>query len=135
MLNNILGIIGGLLMGLSKPAKSYEMIIIGRFIIGLNCGKNNLLNLLTLRFWLLSQITTLLHHQKNQTIFILCDYIIYSWLYGQAGMRRARNVLRILKDPSKKFRVLFRQISSKLSTNSVSFPIYFCNIREISWTK
>ena len=39
MLNNILGIIGGLFMGLAKPAKSYEMIIIGRFIIGLNCGK------------------------------------------------------------------------------------------------
>jgi MFS transporter, SP family, solute carrier family 2 (facilitated glucose transporter), member 1 len=39
LFNNILGIIGGLLMGLSKPAKSYEMIIVGRFVIGLNCGK------------------------------------------------------------------------------------------------
>ena len=37
--------------------------------------------------------------------------------------------------PSKNFRVLFRQISSKFSTNSVNFLIYFCNIREISWTK
>ena len=44
MLNNILGLAGGVLMGLSKPAKSYEMIIIGRFIIGLNCGKKNNLN-------------------------------------------------------------------------------------------
>ncbi len=59
MLNNILGIIGGLLMGLSKPAKSYEMIIIGRFIIGLNCGKNILFIVLS-QF---SQIKTQLHHQ------------------------------------------------------------------------
>lgn len=28
-------------MGLSKPVKSYEMIIAGRFLIGLNCGLNS----------------------------------------------------------------------------------------------
>jgi SP family facilitated glucose transporter-like MFS transporter 1 len=28
-------------MGLSKPCKSYEMIMIGRFIIGINCGLNS----------------------------------------------------------------------------------------------
>lgn len=39
LLNNILGIFGPLLMGLSKPCNSYEMIILGRFLIGLNCGK------------------------------------------------------------------------------------------------
>jgi SP family facilitated glucose transporter-like MFS transporter 1 len=39
--NNILGIVGGLLMGLSKPCKSYEMIMLGRFVIGLNCGLNS----------------------------------------------------------------------------------------------
>lgn len=41
LLNNILGILGALFMGLSKPANSYEMIIIGRFLIGLNCGLNS----------------------------------------------------------------------------------------------
>lgn len=41
LLNNILGILGGLLMGLSKFSNSYEMIIVGRFIIGLNCGLNS----------------------------------------------------------------------------------------------
>lgn len=35
---NILAIIGGILMGFSKLAKSVEMLIIGRFIIGLFCG-------------------------------------------------------------------------------------------------
>lgn len=41
LFNNILAIIGALLMGLSKAAGSYEMIIIGRFFIGLNCGLNS----------------------------------------------------------------------------------------------
>ncbi len=41
LLNNILGILGALLMGLSHPCKSYEMIMIGRLVIGLNCGFNS----------------------------------------------------------------------------------------------
>ncbi|CAF0847521.1 unnamed protein product [Brachionus calyciflorus] len=41
LLNNILGILGALFMGLSKTLNSYEMIMIGRFIIGLNCGLNS----------------------------------------------------------------------------------------------
>lgn len=39
--NNILAIVAALLMGLSKVCGSYEMIIIGRFIIGLNAGLNS----------------------------------------------------------------------------------------------
>lgn len=35
---NILAIIGGVLMGFSKFAKAVEMLIIGRFVIGLFCG-------------------------------------------------------------------------------------------------
>ncbi|KAJ6668504.1 hypothetical protein lerEdw1_011986 [Lerista edwardsae] len=35
---NILAIIGGILMGFSKLAKAVEMLIIGRFVIGLFCG-------------------------------------------------------------------------------------------------
>jgi SP family facilitated glucose transporter-like MFS transporter 1 len=41
LLNNVLGILGALLMGLSKPSRSYEMIMVGRFLIGLNCGLNS----------------------------------------------------------------------------------------------
>lgn len=41
LINNVLAIIGALLMGFSKLAKSYEMIIIGRFFVGLNCGLNS----------------------------------------------------------------------------------------------
>ncbi|XP_054855829.1 solute carrier family 2, facilitated glucose transporter member 3-like isoform X1 [Eublepharis macularius] len=38
LLVNILAIIGGTLMGFSKLAKAVEMLIVGRFIIGLFCG-------------------------------------------------------------------------------------------------
>uniref|UniRef100_A0A8C5FXI8 Eph receptor B6 n=1 Tax=Gadus morhua TaxID=8049 RepID=A0A8C5FXI8_GADMO len=38
MLANILAILGALLMGLSGLSRSFEMVIIGRFIIGLFCG-------------------------------------------------------------------------------------------------
>ncbi len=41
MYNNILAIAGALLMGLSDTANSFEMLIIGRFVIGLNCGLNS----------------------------------------------------------------------------------------------
>ncbi|XP_068615838.1 solute carrier family 2, facilitated glucose transporter member 3 [Brachionichthys hirsutus] len=38
MLANILALLGGGLMGLSSLARSYEMVIIGRLIIGVFCG-------------------------------------------------------------------------------------------------
>ena len=37
-LNNIPMIIGSLLLGLSYNAHSYEMLIAGRFVIGVACG-------------------------------------------------------------------------------------------------
>ncbi|XP_028130593.1 glucose transporter type 1 isoform X1 [Diabrotica virgifera virgifera] len=40
LLNNVLGITGGCLMWCTKIAKSYEMLFVGRFIIGVNCGLN-----------------------------------------------------------------------------------------------
>lgn len=36
--NAVFGVIGALLMGFSKIASSVEMLIIGRFLIGVNCG-------------------------------------------------------------------------------------------------
>jgi len=39
LLNNVVGIIGALAMGSSKYLESYELLIIGRFLIGVNCGK------------------------------------------------------------------------------------------------
>lgn len=38
--NNILAAIAALLMGLSKVGNSFEMIVIGRFVIGVNSGAN-----------------------------------------------------------------------------------------------
>ncbi|KAK0167178.1 hypothetical protein PV327_004609 [Microctonus hyperodae] len=40
LLNNVLGIVGACLMGFTKVAHSYEMLFLGRFIIGINCGLN-----------------------------------------------------------------------------------------------
>jgi len=40
LLNNLTGILGAGLMGFSKSFSSYEMLIIGRFFIGFNCGLN-----------------------------------------------------------------------------------------------
>jgi SP family facilitated glucose transporter-like MFS transporter 1 len=36
--NNILAVIGAALLGFSKMAASYEMLIAGRFVVGLNAG-------------------------------------------------------------------------------------------------
>lgn len=38
LISNILALLGGGFMGLSAVARSYEMVIIGRFIIGVFCG-------------------------------------------------------------------------------------------------
>ncbi|GFO26828.1 solute carrier family 2 facilitated glucose transporter member 1 protein [Plakobranchus ocellatus] len=38
LVNIIIGVIAGILMFASKSAKSYEMIIIGRLLIGVHCG-------------------------------------------------------------------------------------------------
>lgn len=38
LISNILALFGGGLMGLSLLAKSFEMVIIGRLIIGMFCG-------------------------------------------------------------------------------------------------
>lgn len=38
LVNAVIGVVGAALMGFSKLANSVEMIIIGRFIIGVNCG-------------------------------------------------------------------------------------------------
>lgn len=38
LLNNVLGISGACLMGFTKYSNSYELLFIGRFIIGVNCG-------------------------------------------------------------------------------------------------
>ncbi|XP_058504451.1 solute carrier family 2, facilitated glucose transporter member 1 [Solea solea] len=38
LLSNILAVIGGVLMGLSALSRSFEMVIIGRFVIGVFCG-------------------------------------------------------------------------------------------------
>ncbi|XP_052130290.1 glucose transporter type 1 isoform X2 [Frankliniella occidentalis] len=40
LLNNVMGVGGACLMGFAKIANSYELLFLGRFIIGVNCGLN-----------------------------------------------------------------------------------------------
>lgn len=40
LLNNILALIGGVLEGIALPAVSPEVLILGRFFVGVNCGLN-----------------------------------------------------------------------------------------------
>ena len=40
LLNNLLGIGGGCLMWLTMTSRSYEILIVGRFIIGVHCGED-----------------------------------------------------------------------------------------------
>ena len=47
--NNVVAFAGAALMGFSKMAGSYEMLIVGRLVIGINCGR----------------YMTVLFHQKN----------------------------------------------------------------------
>ena len=44
LLNNLLGIVGAVLMGCTKLFQLYEFLFLGRFIIGVNCGKTDLTN-------------------------------------------------------------------------------------------
>ena len=39
LLNTGIGIVAGALMGFSELAGSFEMVIIGRIVVGFNCGK------------------------------------------------------------------------------------------------
>ncbi len=41
LINNLFAFIGGSLMGLSKLCYSFEMMILGRFIIGAYCGERS----------------------------------------------------------------------------------------------
>ena len=40
LLNNVVGILGALAMGASKVSELYELLIMGRYLIGVNCGKH-----------------------------------------------------------------------------------------------
>ena len=39
LINNVVGIVAALAMVFSKYITSYELLIIGRYLIGVNCGK------------------------------------------------------------------------------------------------
>ena len=40
LISNIVGITAAIVMVFSKDVKSYELLIVGRYLIGVNCGKS-----------------------------------------------------------------------------------------------
>ena len=40
LINNIVGIVAAMAMVFSKYVTSYELLIVGRYLIGVNCGKS-----------------------------------------------------------------------------------------------
>lgn len=63
LLNSFVGIGGACLMGLTKYFNSYEVLFVGRFIIGVNCGMKIIICLITLilKIRKLSFITPFVH--------------------------------------------------------------------------
>ena len=57
LINNIVGIIAATAMVFSKYVTSYELLILGRFLIGVNCGKYRVfvsivsMNMEAMRMW------------------------------------------------------------------------------------
>jgi predicted MFS family arabinose efflux permease len=41
LINNLFAFIGGGLMGMAKISRSFEMMILGRFVIGAYCGEHS----------------------------------------------------------------------------------------------
>lgn len=62
LINNLFAFIGGSLMGLSKICRSFEMMILGRFIIGAYCGKCSTSLKITLN------LNTSLHHVLHERL-------------------------------------------------------------------
>ena len=68
LVNNLVGIIAALAMAFSKHVTSYELLILGRFLIGVNCGKRILVSSchrnkkIRLRFYSLGNPTTVTIH-------------------------------------------------------------------------
>lgn len=40
LLNNVIAIVAAVLMGISKTTNVFPLLIVGRFLIGFNCGKS-----------------------------------------------------------------------------------------------
>merc|ERR1712223_2053857 len=40
LFNNVIGVIGAIAMGFARPVNSYEILILGRYLIGIHCGLN-----------------------------------------------------------------------------------------------
>lgn len=41
LINNLSAFVGGSLMGMAKLCRSFEMMILGRFVIGAYCGETD----------------------------------------------------------------------------------------------
>lgn len=66
LINNLFAFIGGSLMGLSKLCGSFEMMILGRFVIGAYCGERSTVLLSIFSFLVSFCIFTLNGHLQER---------------------------------------------------------------------
>ena len=78
--NTAFGILAAILMFFSKMAGSYEMIIIGRFFIGVNCGMQDCLNVVISKFNILLSPFYLITIQTYHVDFVCLKLFDVSFL-------------------------------------------------------
>lgn len=76
LLNNVFGIAGACLMGFTKISRSYEILFLGRFIIGLNCGMSTLFKWRSIRITcLLVWLSDDLHSESTWITYVFLSLL------------------------------------------------------------
>jgi hypothetical protein len=81
--NNLLGVVGTVLMGCTKLFQLYEFLFLGVFIIGVNCDKCTILIPCLITLWCKHSCTRIVWSVPCRTINALFhEFVIWTFLYG-----------------------------------------------------
>lgn len=76
-LNTIISFLACALMFISKPIYSYEVLILGRFLLGLACGKNNFIFSLIILSLNFIKVMGHLLHQLISMKYLQVIYVVH----------------------------------------------------------